>query len=117
VQVPSAQQDEVSNSDAFEDMESQIEGLQAQRKDVRYVVTHKDLADVLGGLSNKNQVRTVFLGRDGMALLVDGLFVDDPAPVEYFFDKGKLPESARGAISILTLTLRSESCAKASSKH
>lgn len=112
VQVPRAQRKAVLSSDAFEDMESQVDALEARRHDVRYAVSFRDLSEFFSGLKSSERLRTVFLGNGGAALVFDGLFVDDPAPIELYFQSGTLPKMASEELTQVKLALRIESCAK-----
>jgi hypothetical protein len=110
VQVPAGQRRRVLESEAWADMESRLAALRRQRADLRLVVRTQDLASTLSGVPPAAELRTLWVGAQGLALLSPGLYVDDPTPVDQYFASRRLPDVLQGYAQALAVRRQPGAC-------
>ncbi|MCC7404824.1 MAG: hypothetical protein IT288_10545 [Bdellovibrionales bacterium] len=84
-QFPAKGQKEIAASEAYGDMVDRFTTLQQRNPNVNFFTIQYDLSNLLDGLKKTTKDRTVFVGKGGEALEMQGLFVDDPSALETFF--------------------------------
>ncbi len=110
VQIPAADRGTVLGSEAFEDMKAQADNLTSRRKDAQLAILSEDPSRYLEGLGPSAELRTIFVGRGGRSLIFEGLFLDDPKPVEDFLDGAGAAHDLPEELAVKSLEFRPGAC-------
>ncbi len=111
VQIPARNRAAVLQSEAFEDMQAQASNVTARRKDFHLAVLFEDASRYLQGVNRSDEMRTIFVGGGGRALIVDDLYLDDHKPIEDYFDDQETGDGAPESMRAQSWHLRPGACA------
>lgn len=100
----------VIHSEAYQDMEYQVDSLKKNIDNIVFFQLRKDASKFFNEIKPSSAIRTIFLTKNGVALVYDGIYVDDFSPIINYFSHNELSENLRPYIMEVKLTYKKGVC-------